>query len=62
MGDVINLNKVRKERQRRRKKAKAAESRVRFGLAKGHRKADRKPDELDGKRLEDSPRSDPRDR
>lgn len=57
MGDVINLNKIRKARQRDDAKAKAAENRVRFGQSKTDRETARMEDErtkrdLEGKKLD----------
>ena len=56
MGDVVNLRRARKSRERRRKEAKAAENRIAFGMTKAERrrldsereKAER---DLDGHRL-----------
>lgn len=58
MGDVVNLNRFRKQRDRALKEAQAAENRVRFGRTKadkqkGGREQERAGTELDGKRLDD---------
>ncbi|HEX6956517.1 MAG TPA: DUF4169 family protein [Ferrovibrio sp.] len=57
MGDVVNLNKARKERERRAAKAQAAANRVRHGQSKAgkafeRREADRAAKDLDGKKLD----------
>lgn len=59
MGDVINLNKVRKAREKRFAKAAAAENRIRFGQSKANREtmqkeAERADKELDGKQIDDN--------
>lgn len=55
MGDVINLNQVRKARQRQEKSRTASENRAKFGRTKADRQreaaeADRIARELAGKR------------
>lgn len=57
MGDVINLNKARKERERHTAKAQAAANRGRHGQSKAdkaaeRREADRIARDLDGKKLD----------
>jgi hypothetical protein len=57
MGDVVNLNKFRKTRDRRTAETRAAENRVRFGLskeakAKVRTETDQTQKDLDGKRLD----------
>lgn len=41
MGDVVNLNQFRKERERRRKAVQAAVNRERFGRTKAEKELDR---------------------
>lgn len=58
MGDVVNLNRFRKARQRTEKQATAAENRTRFGRSAAKRKADalardKAESRLDGKKIED---------
>lgn len=57
MGDVINLNKFRKERQREAEKRAARENRVRFGRTGADKATDiaslkKAESELDGKKRE----------
>jgi hypothetical protein len=57
MGDLVNLNKARKQRERVKAKAQAAENRIRFGQDKGtreqaRREAERIRQELDGRKLD----------
>ncbi len=57
MGDVVNLNKFRKARDRRAAEDLAAENRTRFGQpkdvkAKLRTEADQSQKDLDGKRLD----------
>lgn len=57
MGDLVNLNKARKQRERDTAKTRAAENRVRFGQDKNTRDKTRKDaerirQELDGKKLD----------
>lgn len=62
MSDVINLNKVRKARQRARDKTQAAQNRVTFGLP-GHLRRALREDEarrdrqLDGQKRQDVDKS-----
>lgn len=56
MADIINLNKVKKQRAKAEKKAKASENRTRFGLTKGQKKSNKADEDsarnkLDGLRL-----------
>jgi len=57
MGDVVNLNKFRKARDRKAAEDQAAENRVRFGLSKDAKakvrtEADQSQKDHDGKRLD----------
>ena len=57
MGDVVNLNKFRKARDRRTAEDQAAENRARFGQSKDVKaklrtEADQTQKDLDGKRLD----------
>ncbi len=59
MGDIVNLNKYRKQRQRTEQTEQAAENRVRFGRNKSdrtrtHSEQDRRSRDLEGKRLDES--------
>lgn len=59
MGDLVNLNKYRKRRQRSEAAKQASENRVRFGRKKAERatiraEQDRQNWDLDGKRLDDA--------
>jgi len=58
MGDIVNLNRFRKQQERRRKESEAAGNRVRFGRTKAERTQDRTEEErrnrdLDGKKRDD---------
>jgi hypothetical protein len=58
MGDVINLNRFRKQRERTQREAQAAVNRTRFGRTKDEKKRDvddtkRQDRDLDGKKLDD---------
>ena len=58
MGDIVNLNKYRKQSQRTEQTKQAAENRVRFGRSKSDRararsEQDRRSQDLDGKRRGD---------
>lgn len=58
MGDIVNLNKYRKQRQRTEQTKQAAENRVRFGRnnadrARTRSEQDRRSRDLDGKRRDD---------
>ncbi|GGF17601.1 DUF4169 domain-containing protein [Aliidongia dinghuensis] len=57
MGDVVNLNKFRKARERQTADAQAAENRVRFGQSKEAKaklrtEAEQAQKDLDGKRVD----------
>ena len=57
MGDVVNLNRYRKQRQRIDDAKQAAENRVKFGRDKAERarlsaEQERDAEDLDGKRLD----------
>ena len=58
MGDIVNLSKYRKQRQRTEHAKQAAENRVRFGQSKTDRtrtrsEQERRRQDLDGKRRDD---------
>lgn len=58
MGDIVNLNRFRKQQERRRKDSEAAENRVRFGRTKAERdrirdEEERRSRDLDGKKRDD---------
>lgn len=58
MGDIVNLSKYRKQRQRTEHAKQAAENRVRFGRSKSdrtrtHNEQERRRQDLDGKRRDD---------
>ncbi|WP_207476804.1 DUF4169 family protein [Arenibaculum pallidiluteum] len=58
MGEVVNLNRFRKERARRDKETLAEQNRTRFGRTKEERRRDREESQkigrdLDGKKLDD---------
>jgi hypothetical protein len=64
MGEVVNLNRARKERAKAKAEKAAASNRVQFGTPKDLRKkgeADRKKSEreMEGKRLDDEAPDDP---
>ena len=57
MGDLVNLNKFRKARDKRDAEARAAENRIRFGQSmlgqsKARKEADKAKSDLDDKRLD----------
>lgn len=57
MGEIINLNRYRKNRERKESGAQAAENRARFGRSKDDRlrekaEQDRRQTELDNKKLD----------
>jgi hypothetical protein len=59
VGDLVNLNKFRKQRQRAEAARQASENRVRFGRDKPERartraEQDRQDRSMDGKRLDDT--------
>jgi len=58
MGDIVNLSKYRKQRQRTEQTKQAAGNRVKFGQTKSDRvrtraEQDRARQDLEGKRLDD---------
>ena len=58
MGDVVNLNRFRKLRDRAQREKEAEENRIRFGRTKAeknrdHRIQERDALDLDGKKLDD---------
>jgi hypothetical protein len=58
MGDIVNLNKYRKQRRRADHAKQASENRVRFGQNKSERvrtrsEQERRRGDLEGKRLDD---------
>ncbi|WP_448207349.1 DUF4169 family protein [Azospirillum sp. sgz302134] len=58
MGDVVNLNRFRKMRDREEREKVAEENRVRFGRTKAEKQrdrqeAERKTRDLEGKKVED---------
>lgn len=57
MGEIVNLNKYRKDRAKKREQRKSAESRVRHGRSHGERREamhdeKRRNQELDGKSID----------
>jgi len=65
MGDIVNLSKYRKQRQRTAQTKQAAENRVRFGQTKSERartrsEQERQSGDLDGKRVDDGRPDEPR--
>ncbi len=65
MGEIVNLNKVRKQRRRQAHGATALENRARHGrtkatLAKLDQQARRDRDAVEDKRLDDRPKQGPR--
>lgn len=65
MGDVVNLNRFRKDKARKERSAEAERNRARFGRTKEEvrrqgAEAERRARELDAKRL-DGPEPDPED-
>ncbi|HEV7369353.1 DUF4169 family protein [Arenibaculum sp.] len=59
MGDVINLNRFRKQRAKTEREEEAARNRARFGRTKEEKKKEkdelaRKNRDLEGKKLDDS--------
>lgn len=63
MGEVVNLNQYRKQRERLEREKEASANRVKFGRAKGEvwksrHERDRNQAKLDGKRVERSDGSD----
>lgn len=52
MGDVVNLNRFRKQKAREEKEARAEENRVRFGRTRAEREKARREDEQASRTLE----------
>lgn len=52
MGELVNLRRARKDRDRRRREDEAAENRVKFGRTKVEKLTTRAQDELEARRLE----------
>ncbi|CCG40195.1 conserved hypothetical protein [Magnetospirillum molischianum DSM 120] len=57
MGEIVNLNRVRKSKARAEKETKAEANRVKFGLSKAEKQAvrrerERQTEDLDGKKLD----------
>jgi len=57
MGEIVNLNRVRKSKARAEKDAKAEANRITFGLPKAEKQAarrerERQTQDLDGKKLD----------
>ncbi|PIP00631.1 conserved hypothetical protein [uncultured Pleomorphomonas sp.] len=52
MGDLVNLRRARKDRDRRRREDEAAENRVKFGRTKVEKLTARAQDELEARRLD----------
>ena len=59
MGDLVNLNRFRKERDRAQKSAAAEENRARFGRKKGDKALDSAKTELEARRLDGHKRDEP---
>ena len=58
MGDVINLNRYRKQKQQAERERRANEKRVRFGIPKTERKTNAAERALDSGRLDGARRDD----
>jgi hypothetical protein len=58
MGDVINLNRYRKQKQQAERERRANEKRVRFGLPKSERSKTSAERNLEGRRLDGARRDD----
>ncbi|WP_026793075.1 DUF4169 family protein [Pleomorphomonas oryzae] len=52
MGDLVNLRRARKDRDRRRREDEAAENRAKFGRTKVEKLTAKAQDELDARRLD----------
>jgi hypothetical protein len=52
MGELVNLRRVRKDRNRRRREDEAAENRAKFGRSKAEKLTGKAQDELDARRLD----------
>jgi len=59
MGDLVNLNRFRKERDRAQKAAAAEENRARFGRRKSDKILDAAKADLEARRLEGHKRDEP---
>jgi len=64
MGDVVNLNQYRKQREKSRKARESAQNRALFGLSKDertvlHDELERGTNALDGKKLDSSGSEEP---
>lgn len=58
MGELVNLRRARKDRDRRRREDEAAENRVKFGRSKAEKQTTKAQDALEARRL-DGHRLDP---
>ena len=58
MGEVINLNRYRKQRQQAERERRANEKRARFGIPKGERTKTKAERVLDARRLDGARRED----
>jgi len=52
MGDLVNLRRARKDRDRRRREDEAAENRAKFGRSKAEKLAAKAQDALEARRLD----------
>lgn len=52
MGELVNLRRARKDRDRRRRDDEAAENRAKFGRTKAEKLTTKARDELEARRLE----------
>ncbi len=52
MGDLVNLRRARKDRDRRRREGEAAENRVKFGRSKADKLTAKAQDGLEARRLD----------
>jgi hypothetical protein len=52
MGDLVNLRRARKDRDRRRREDEAAENRVKFGRSKAEKLTVKAQDALEARRLD----------
>lgn len=52
MGDLVNLRRARKDRDRRRREDEAAENRVKFGRSKAEKLTTKAQDALETRRLD----------
>ena len=58
MGDIVNLNRYRKQKQRAERERRANEKRARFGIPKGERAKTSAERALEGRRLDGVRRDD----